>query len=194
MLPYAASVGWYASWLRALLLGLSRNEAEAFANRAENITGKGFTRCLINGVAGDILLSIPVEGGTAKLKRESTVPELRLSEHGSWRHVHQGALNAAYGRSPYFQHLIPELAAVYTSGEKSLSRFNLMLHEVITTFLLGDSQSTYLSTLHSSLSAPTTASVRGKELAALVQPGMSILDPLMRFGRETLLPLLTINS
>ncbi|MBD5359013.1 MAG: WbqC family protein [Bacteroides sp.] len=189
MIPYAASVGWYASWLHALTLGMSREEAEVFANHTHHINGKGFTRCLINGASGEILLSLPVEGGSAKLKKATALMKLNLSEHGNWRHVHQGALNAAYGRSPYFQHLMPVLTEVYAYGEESLSRFNSRLHEAIVTFLFGDDTDSVPLSQYSVSDSPV-AIPRGKELGAMISSEISILDPLMRFGRETLLILL----
>lgn len=191
MCPYAASVNWYAAWLNAMLLGMSPKEAEASANRTDNVKGKGFTRCRINGVTGEtLLLSIPIEGGATRLKKESAIPNLMLSDHGNWRHVHPGALNATYGRSPYFQHLMPLLADVYASPEKSLSGFTTLLHEAIITFLLGDPHPPH-STLHPSLSTLRPPAIaRGKELAAMIPSEISILDPLMRFGKETLLSLL----
>lgn len=194
MVPYAASFSWYAAWFKALALGMTPDRAEAYANHTDNVKGKGFTRCHINGVAGETLLSIPVEGGAARLKKESAIPALKISEHGNWRHVHQGALNAAYGRSPYFQHLMPCLAEVYHCGELSLSRFNSLLHEALIRFLFGNPDHISASLRAISGSHTLSVSCRSKELAVMIQSGISIIDPLMRFGRETLLPLLNVDS
>ena len=56
-------------------------------------------RCLIATTNGVQALSIPIEryeGGKCEMK------DIRISDHGNWRHLHWNALLSAYGESPFF--------------------------------------------------------------------------------------------
>lgn len=58
-------------------------------------------RCLIAGANGILPLSIPVEkpeAGKDKMK------DVRISDHGNWRHLHWNALVSAYNSSPFFEY------------------------------------------------------------------------------------------
>ena len=189
MTPYLASVSWYAHWLKARLDGLSGDEASIEANKGTNVSSKDFARCRIKGQSNPTLLTLPVEGGSSRLKRTSGIPRLKLSEHGNWRHSHMGALNAAYGRSPYFQHFMPILADVYNSGESSLKDFNERIHSAVVEMLFGDMDQTTAP-----LSIRDAAKERGKEIASGINPDISVIDLLMTHGRESLLPLLSLST
>ncbi len=93
-------------------------------------------------------------------------------------HAHLGALEAICGRAPYYQHLIPKLRDAIGNPPKSLRELNLSIHDDIATFL------GVVATL------TPEARERGNEIAADINPELSIIDPLMRFGKETLLALL----
>lgn len=65
-------------------------------------------------------LTVPIEGGRTAIKRDA--PELwQVSEHGNWRHVHCGALEALYGRTPFYRHYAPALTDVI--ADKALTSF-----------------------------------------------------------------------
>ena len=194
MTPYLASVSWYAQWLGARLDGLSGDEAVSVANKATTVSGKDFVRCRIKGQSAPTLLTLPVEGGSSRLKRTSGIPRLSLSEHGNWRHSHMGALNAAYGRSPYFQHFMPMLEKVYASGEKSLEGFNGLVHLALVGMLFGDTSPEAVMQSVRIYPPQGRAGERGKEIACGLNPGISVIDLLMTHGRESLLPLLSLNS
>ena len=56
-------------------------------------------RCLIASPAGTQALTVPV------VKPDSPkcpVKDIRISDHGNWRHLHWNALETAYGGSPFF--------------------------------------------------------------------------------------------
>ena len=188
MVPFMASASWYAEWLRGLSIGMPEAEAVGLANCAADVYGKDFARCRIRGNAGEILLSEAIEGGSPRLNRASALPKLMLSDHGNWRHVHIGALNAAYGRAPYFQHFMPLLNVVYNSEEKSLMRFNLMIHYAIRKMLFGDYDPLRLI---KDVGASAMALRRGKEIASEMPMKISVIDSLMRLGRDTTLALVS---
>ena len=56
-------------------------------------------RCVIVGANGTLSLTIPTE------KEEFPkvlMKDVRISDHGNWRHVHWNALESAYRNSPLF--------------------------------------------------------------------------------------------
>lgn len=72
---------------------------------------KGVHRTTICDTHGPLLLTVPV-------KRPHNVPDVRwcnigVSAHGKWWDVHRVALESAYGRTPYFEHLYPRFAQFF---------------------------------------------------------------------------------
>lgn len=182
-IPFAASASWYAAWLRATAAGLPHGEACDIACRATITDPKSMAHATISSHNGDIRLSVAVEGGAKMLKRRGFFTQALLSSHGDWPHVHLGALDAAYGKTPFYPHFIPALREVYEAHKSSLYRFNLLMHETICRFL---------DIIPVTPPCDATISERGTEIASRIRPEISILDPLMRFGRETILALHTL--
>ena len=56
------------------------------------------TSSLIATTNGVQALTVPVEKSAACIK------EIRISDHGNWRHLHWNALQSAYGESPFFEY------------------------------------------------------------------------------------------
>lgn len=115
---YGASVAWYIRYLRSLLEGTPSPAPEKHPNR-----------CLVapdEGAAGQ-WLTIPVEGSGHR-SRDYAPSRLRISDHGRWRQVHAGALQACYGKAPYYDEYWPRLSEILRSDEVNLGRFNLAIH------------------------------------------------------------------
>ena len=55
-------------------------------------------RCMIATTQGVQALSFPVEHDA-----DDRISNMRLSDHGNWRHVHWQAIASAYGDSPFFE-------------------------------------------------------------------------------------------
>lgn len=85
-------------------------------------------RCLIATAAGVQTLTVPVEkpNGTHTLTRD-----LRLSDHGNWRHLHWQALQSAYSSSPFFAYYADEFAPFYEQRHRFLLDFNEALLRLI---------------------------------------------------------------
>ena len=58
-------------------------------------------RCLIASADGPLALTIPVE---KPLPGQNRMRDIRISDHGRWRHVHWNALKTAYQNSPFFEY------------------------------------------------------------------------------------------
>lgn len=179
--PYAPSFAWYVEWGRGVAAGLSDSEAILRANKALHIGGKDFARCLTAGNTGSMTLSVPVAGGSHALRRHGAELTATLSGHGNWRHVHAGAMDAVYGRTPFFQHLMPALGAVLEEEQRSLADLNLAIHHVLAEFLS-------LPATYGEL--PESVAERARELSAEIDRSKSLADALMRLGRDTVLALL----
>lgn len=123
-------------------------------------------------------LTVPVVGGAAVLKCRDANP--LLSEHGKWRREHLGAWNAAYGRTPYFTHLMPQIEEVYADSEGiTLDEFSRRLLGVALRWLDPEALTA---------TGDTIEAVR-REIRAKVDPRLSIFDAIFRLGRETVFAL-----
>ena len=85
-------------------------------------------RCHIVGANGLVSLSIPIEKpSTAKCKMK----DIRISEHGNWRHIHWNAIISAYNSSPYFEYYEDDFRPFYEKKPVFLHDFNEELRQLI---------------------------------------------------------------
>ncbi len=84
-------------------------------------------RAVIATENGTQNLTIPVihNGGRIAMR------DVRISEHGNWRHQHWNALVSAYRKSPFFDYYADDFAHFYEERDGFLMDFNLRLHNVI---------------------------------------------------------------
>lgn len=79
-------------------------------------------RCIIPTTNGEQALSIPVG------KFETTkcpMTDVRISDHGNWRHLHWNALQSAYGESPFFEYYEDDIRPFFEKKWDFLFDFNL---------------------------------------------------------------------
>jgi hypothetical protein len=79
-------------------------------------------RCVIATANGVQALSIPIEqfeGNKCAMK------DIRISDHGNWRHLHWNALCSAYGESPFFEYLADDLHPFFEKRWEFLFDYNL---------------------------------------------------------------------
>lgn len=81
-------------------------------------------RCIIAGANGPLALTVPVEhdGSVRPLTRD-----VRISDHGNWRHLHRTALMSAYDNSPFFPYYADDFMPLYERRFKYLVDFNAAL-------------------------------------------------------------------
>ena len=75
-------------------------------------------RCLIATTNGVQALTVPVEKSAACIK------EIRISDHGNWRHLHWNALQSAYGESPFFEYYQDDIRPFFEKRWTFLLDFN----------------------------------------------------------------------
>lgn len=85
-------------------------------------------RCVIATANGRLALTIPTEsnGGEKCLMRD-----VRISDHGNWRHLHWNALEAAYGQTPFFEYYADDFRPFYEKKYPFLLDFNEQLRALV---------------------------------------------------------------
>ena len=85
------------------------------------------SRAVIATESGTLSLNIPVVHDSGR----TAMRDVRISEHGNWRHQHWNALVSAYRNSPFFEYYADDFAHFYEERDGFLLDFNLRLHNVI---------------------------------------------------------------
>ena len=187
--PLVPSSAWFSCYIKALREGMVEREAMEIANQSLP-TVKEFGRYAVKNNKGRITLSVALEGGGKQLRKiDSGIPIL-LSEHGDWRKVHMGGLEASLGRTPYYRHIEPELKSIYQNLEIiNLKDFNAAIFQCLKAFLLGNISTMMLQ----ELSKQGLWQERGKEIAENIIPDLSVVQSLSEYGRETLLGIMMMD-
>lgn len=84
-------------------------------------------RCNIVTSSGVQALTVPVE----KPLLSNAMKDMRISEHGNWRHLHLSALDSAYGNSPFYEYYRDDFLKFYTSRYESLVEYNTELLKLV---------------------------------------------------------------
>ncbi len=92
-------------------------------------------RCYIASPTGPLALTVPIVRDNAS---HTPVRDIRLSDHGNWRHQHFTALVSAYENSPYFFYYADDFAALYEKPFTFLADFNEAFHQTILQLLALD--------------------------------------------------------
>lgn len=171
--PFCASASWYAGKMRGI---------------APEVTPRDVARTVIASPAGALTLSVPVEGGGHALRsRNVDLSRIMLSEHGKWRSEHLSAWRTAYGRTPYFVHLYPEIEAVYRESEErkmSLAEFCGEMDKVVWRWI-SPGKDLLERTLTGQQRMLTESQRRYfEEIARRINGELSIFDALFRLGPD----------
>ena len=85
-------------------------------------------RCTIAGPDGELALSIPtVKPDTLKCPMK----DIRISDHGNWRHLHWNAIESAYNSTPYFEYYKDDFRPFYEKKYEFLLDFNEELRRLV---------------------------------------------------------------
>lgn len=85
-------------------------------------------RCRIAGPGGVLTLSVPVvhpENPKCPMK------DIRISDHGNWRHLHWNALESAYNSTPFFEYYKDDFKPFYEKKYAFLADFNDELFRLV---------------------------------------------------------------
>lgn len=113
---YFGPVQWYQKLYRSDEVQIERYESflkQTYRNR-----------CLIATTHGVQALTVPVEHHNCQF-----IKDLRISDHGNWRHLHWNALQSAYGESPFFEYYQDDIRPFFEKRWTFLFDFNEEIRE-----------------------------------------------------------------
>ena len=150
----------------------------------KSLKTRDYTRTLIeSNSAKGMVLTVPVVGGASAVKRLD--PELlEVSEHGDWTRIHLGAIEAAYGREPYFQHLFPEIAPVIAHHPQQLRHLNVLLLDKMMDFIGYRENIAEIRTLQES--HPERCAAIKERLNSKIASSHSFIEALFRLGPDAI--------
>ena len=108
---YFGPIQWYQKLYRAEHVVIE--QWESFQKQTYR------NRCLIATTQGIQALTVPVVRGETSLMKD-----IRISDHGNWRHLHWNALQSAYGESPFFEYYQYDILPFFTQRWDYLFDFN----------------------------------------------------------------------
>ena len=109
---YLAPVSHYSAYYRAEELQLE--VCDHFTKQTLR------NRCYIDSPSGALTLTIPV----VKTEGKTMMRDVRISDHGNWRHQHWVALESSYRQSPFFEYYADDFAPFYEKKWEFLADFN----------------------------------------------------------------------
>ena len=113
---YFGPVQWYQKLYRA---------DHVYIEQWENFQKQTYrNRCLIATTQGIQALTFPVERNNCQL-----IKDIRISDHGNWRHLHWNALQSAYGESPFFDYYQDDIRPFFEKKWEFLLDFNEAIRE-----------------------------------------------------------------
>lgn len=115
---YLAPVQYYTKLLQYDMKGVYIEGCDNYVKQTYR------NRCVIADANGVLSLTIPVEK-TATGK--CLMRDIRISDHGNWRHQHWNALEAAYRHTPFFLYYEDDLRPFYEKKIDFLYDFNMQL-------------------------------------------------------------------
>ncbi|MDR2057922.1 MAG: WbqC family protein [Dysgonamonadaceae bacterium] len=89
-------------------------------------------RCIIATANGIQTLSIPVIKPDA---RKCLTRDIRIAEHGNWRHLHWNAIVSSYNSTPFFEYYADAFRPFYEKPQGFLFDFNEALRELVCSLL-----------------------------------------------------------
>lgn len=121
---YLAPVQYYAHLYAA---------DQAVEDRDEHYTKQTYrNRAYIGTPEGPLALTIPVVRSGAT---HTPTREIRISDHGNWRHLHWNALVSAYDNSPFFEYYVDDFRPLYEKPFEFLVDFNEALEQTVLNLL-----------------------------------------------------------
>lgn len=205
---YFGSVDWYAQIVRSQE-PVTIDGKERFVKQTER------NHCLIATANGVQKLTVPV---TLPSGGKTPICDVRISDHGNWRHLHWQALSSAYGMSPFFDYYADDIRPFferkweylfdynYEIAQKMMELVNPNDHVNPSTAPLSGEGMTSRAESYAPLNPiyfPSTGSGAGDGVSPYYQtfqrrhgflPGMSILDLLFNMGPEALLVLRNVGN
>ena len=120
---YFGPVQWYQKLYRSEAVEIE--QWESFQKQTYR------NRCLIATTNGVQALTVPVERHNVQSSMFNVqyIKDIRISDHGNWRHLHWNALQSAYGESPFFDYYQDDIRPFFENRWTFLLDFNEEIRE-----------------------------------------------------------------
>lgn len=187
---YFGPIQWYQKLYRAEHVVIE--QWESFQKQTYR------NRCLIATTQGIQALTVPVVRGETSL-----IKDIRISDHGNWRHLHWNALQSAYGESPFFEYYQDDIRPFFTQRWDYLFDFNEAIRQKICELIDISPQVSLTKSFHAEADHDFREAINPKHPAPDADfesrpyyqvyqqkhgfiPNLSILDLLMNMGPESI--------
>ncbi|WP_036879276.1 WbqC family protein [Xylanibacter oryzae] len=117
---YFGPVQWYQK--------LNRSEVTLIEQYDSYMKQTYRNRCIIATTNGIQALTIPTERSDSQsvlADNKTLMKDIRISDHGNWRHLHWNALTSAYGESPFFEYYADDIHPFFEKKWEYLYDFNM---------------------------------------------------------------------
>ena len=145
-------------------------------------------RCWIDSPSGALALTVPV----VKTEVKTLMRDIRISDHGYWRHQHWIALESSYRQSPFFEYYADDFAPFYEKKWEFLADYNEELMMLVAS-LLDVSKPVTRTTLYENDAFAQLPVFDGRPYYQMFAsrhgflPDLSIVDLLFNLGPEGVL-------
>ena len=122
--PYFGPVQWYQKL----------NRHRCIIEQHDNFVKQTYrNRCVIASANGPQTLTVPIERYDGM---KCAMRDIRISDHGNWRHLHWQALVSAYGETPFFEYYADDIRPFFEEHRwKYLLDFNLDITHTLCSLL-----------------------------------------------------------
>ena len=85
-------------------------------------------RCVIAAPDGPLSLPVPIEKPNTQ---KACMRDIRISDHGNWRHLHWNAIESAYNHTPFFEYYKDDFRPFYEKKFDFLVDYNEQLCQLV---------------------------------------------------------------
>ena len=85
-------------------------------------------RCVIAAPDGPLSLTVPIEKPNTQ---KAYMRDIRISDHGNWRHLHWNAIESAYNHTPFFEYYKDDFRPFYEKKFDFLVDYNEQLCQLV---------------------------------------------------------------
>lgn len=124
-------------------------------------------RCVIAAPDGPLSLTVPIEKPNTQ---KAFMRDIRISDHGNWRHLHWNAIESAYNHTPFFEYYKDDFRPFYEKKFDFLVDYNEQLCQLVCQLI--DIDTSFLRT-ESYVAEPSNTII---DLRDAIHPKKEVMD------------------
>ena len=124
-------------------------------------------RCVIAAPDGPLSLTVPIEKPNTQ---KAFMRDIRISDHGNWRHLHWNAIESAYNHTPFFEYYKDDFRPFYEKKFDFLVDYNEQLCQLVCQLIDID---TSFQRTESYVAEPSTTII---DLRDAIHPKKEVMD------------------